>query len=88
MAVANYFINFCEEAGYSALVSNKQLAKYSSFLGSYTNTSLANLLVVGRGLYAFNRSLAAVLMRMKAFKPRYIFVVYLGLYFDLLWRRL
>lgn len=90
VAVANRFINFCERLVIAllCLVSNKKLAKYSSFLGLYTNILLANLLAIGQGLYAFNRFLAAVLMAMKAFKPRYILVVYLGLCFNLLWRRL
>ncbi|KAF2477490.1 glucose/galactose transporter [Lindgomyces ingoldianus] len=62
VAVANYFINFCEEAGYDKAFSS-------------------DLLAVGQGLYAFNRFLAAMLMTLKPFKPRFILGAYLGLCF-------
>jgi FHS family L-fucose permease-like MFS transporter len=62
VAVANYFINFCVESGYSKAFSS-------------------DLLAVAQGLYAFNRFLAAYLMTLKPFKPRYILAVYLGLAF-------
>ncbi|PTU25659.1 hypothetical protein P175DRAFT_0554891 [Aspergillus ochraceoroseus IBT 24754] len=62
VALAGYFINFAQEAGYTA-------AKAS------------DLLAVAQGLYAFNRFLAAGLMMMKTFKPRYMLTVYLLLCF-------
>ena len=39
--------------------------------------SLADLLAVAQGLYAFNRFLVGGLMMIKAFKPRYMLAVYL-----------
>ncbi|KAL9618141.1 MAG: hypothetical protein Q9160_007148 [Pyrenula sp. 1 TL-2023] len=62
VAVANYFINFCEEAGKAASQSS-------------------DLLAVGQGLYAFNRFVAALLMMLPMFKPRYMLATYLGLCF-------
>ncbi|GAB7352565.1 hypothetical protein MBLNU459_g2949t1 [Dothideomycetes sp. NU459] len=62
VAVANYFINFCEEAGYSPATSS-------------------NLLATGQGLYAANRFIAAGLMTMPFFKPRFMIGIYLGLCF-------
>ncbi|KAF2803934.1 glucose/galactose transporter [Mytilinidion resinicola] len=62
VAVANYFINFCQEAGYTPAMSS-------------------NLLAVGQGTYAFMRFVTAALMTMRAFKPRFIMALYLGLCF-------
>lgn len=40
---------------------------------------IADLLAIAQGLYAANRFIATGLMMMKAFKPRYMLTVYLGL---------
>lgn len=62
VAVANYFINFCQEANKSS-------------------SQASDLLAVGQGLYAFNRFVAALLMMLPVFKPRYMLATYLGLCF-------
>jgi FHS family L-fucose permease-like MFS transporter len=81
VAVANYFINFCEEAGYSAATSCKlHRAPIFETLNADFVVS-ANLLAVGQGLYALNRFIAGGLISIQAFKPRYILAVYLGLCF-------
>ena len=46
-----------------------------------TKAQGSDLLAVGQGLYAFNRFLAAGLMTIPAFKPRYILGTYLALCF-------
>ncbi|KAL4930978.1 major facilitator superfamily domain-containing protein [Aspergillus undulatus] len=45
----------------------------------YDSAQSSDLLAIAQGLYAFNRFLATGLMMMKAFKPRYMLTVYLGL---------
>ncbi|OJJ61743.1 hypothetical protein ASPSYDRAFT_145428 [Aspergillus sydowii CBS 593.65] len=45
----------------------------------YSSAMSSDLLAVAQGLYAANRFIATGLMMMKAFKPRYMLTVYLGL---------
>lgn len=44
-----------------------------------TRANTADLLAVAQGVYAANRFIAAGLMSMTAFRPRYMLAVYLGL---------
>lgn len=81
VAVANYFINFCEEAGYSSATGCKCF--FCCFRRPVVDADayLANLLAVGQGCYAFMRFIGSGLMTQKAFKPRYMLATYLGLCF-------
>ena len=82
VAVANYFVNFCEEAGKTASVSCKLRITPSTNYQDLELTLLpADIFAAAQGLYAFNRFLAGGLMTIRAIKPRYVLATYLCMCF-------
>lgn len=93
VAVANYFVNFCEEAGKDASTSCElqprlpyQAYQRGQDLGSVREAGvlthvLADIFAAAQGLYAFNRFLAGGLMTIPAIKPRYVLATYLAMCF-------
>jgi FHS family L-fucose permease-like MFS transporter len=75
VAVANYFINFCKESGYSAATS----CKYSLVPHPLQDLiKTANLLAVAQGVYAANRFIGSAIMMSPKIKPRWMLGGYLG----------